>query len=92
MTNENFDINFIKSGRGKAQFASNPKYPDGINIDIAGSKKGCLVKLDYPAPECGTWIIKCNKCLLTIGLTAAGRIDDPVSVIIPCKNISSDKN
>lgn len=76
-------VTFVKSGRGKAQCAPNPDYPNGIKIVITDDVK-CKVDLPYPAPECGHWSIHCSACGLTVAVTAAGRPDDPISIEIPC--------
>ncbi len=78
-------VKFIPSGRGKAQCPPNPEYPRGIDLDVSqGSDKTCKVRLDYPAPECGLWVLNCKRCGRNIAITAAGRPDDPRSVTIPC--------
>jgi hypothetical protein len=75
---------FVGAGR-KAKCPSNPAYPNGMDVDIAGEAPGCTVQLDpYPAPECGHWLIKCPVCGHTAAITAAGRPDDARSVRIPC--------
>lgn len=80
-----FDIQFIKSGRGKAQCPSDPDFPNGKLIDLALEKPGCIAKLPWPAQECGSWIVLCRKCHLRIMITATGRKDDPHLIILPCK-------
>lgn len=79
-------IEFRPSGRGKAQCAPDPHYPDGIKLDtsVAG-RPYCLVKLPYPAPECGLWMILCEVCKMTAAVTAAGRVDDPISIKLECE-------
>jgi len=79
-----FIVKFIPSGRGKAQCEPDPNYPNGIELDLARGLPSCNIKLQYPAPECGTFIVKCLACGLNIGVTAAGRVDDPTKVNIPC--------
>lgn len=76
---------FKPSGRGKAQCAPNPAYPNGIDIDISEGKDACLAELPYPAPECGAWIVSCPKCGTVNACTAAGRPDDPRTFTMPCK-------
>lgn len=78
------EIAFVKSGRGKAQCAPNPDYPNGIAIKINETPK-CEAVLPYPAPECGHWKIECCLCRTTVAVTAAGRPDDPISIEIPCQ-------
>jgi hypothetical protein len=79
-------VTFHKSGRGKAQSPADPAYPNGMKIDT-GVRPSCEVKLDYPAPECGQFLIVCNECKSNAVVTAAGRRDDPISVTVPCRVI-----
>lgn len=76
-------IEFIPSGRGKAQCPPDPRYPHGITIPYNAPHK-CLVELPYPAPECGVWRVECLTCGYSMLITAAGRADDPISVEVPC--------
>lgn len=70
----------------KAKNPPDPRYPKGIKLDIShGHKPTCKVKLPYPAPECGQILIHCDVCDKRSVITAAGRVDDPVSVKIACK-------
>lgn len=75
-------IEWKASGRGKAQCPSNPEYPDGKDIRMP-SGFGCIVKLPYPAPECGAHIVRC-VCGASVAVTAAGRPDDPKTVQMIC--------
>lgn len=83
MSRATHSVEFIASGRGKAQFPPDPKYPNGRAIQSGGTP-ACTVKLPYPAPECGCFIVKCAVCQTTMAVTAAGRPDDPISVTVPC--------
>jgi hypothetical protein len=65
-------IKFVASGRGKAQCAPNPDFPEGISFDLAGPLTSCDVHLPYPAPECGHFEVLCDLCGYSIALTAAG--------------------
>lgn len=79
-------IEFVKSGRGEAQCPPDPRYPNGVAADVTdGQIVSCFVKLPYPAPECGHFLVLCEKCGFSAAITAAGRPDDPVSIRIPCK-------
>ena len=78
-------VEFQPSGRGKAKCAANPDYPEGVAVDISnGASATCAIDLPYPAPECGTYIVKCHLCRLAVALTAAGRPDDPTRLVMPC--------
>jgi hypothetical protein len=80
-----FDIHWVDAGY-KSRIQSNPKYPDGIDIDISGrAMLSCVVKLPYPAPRVGMYQVWCKTCGFSAGVTAAGRPDDPRSVRVPCK-------
>jgi len=80
-------IDFVPSGRGKAQCPPDPNYPNGIAFDLTKSLKAasCLIELPYPAPECGLWRVECEECSMSLAVTAAGRPDDPISVKISCR-------
>jgi hypothetical protein len=83
------EVRFVASGRGKAQCAPDPDYPHGVEVKMdqkslkrfGAPSKPCVVKLPYPAPECGWWDVTCG---LTMAITATGRVDDPVSAELPC--------
>ena len=80
-----FDVEWMDSGR-EPQCPPNPKYPEGIDIDISnGSGVSCLVELPYPARRCGLYRLHCRTCGFTAGVTTAGRPDDPRSVRIACQ-------
>jgi hypothetical protein len=54
MENTSHTVEFRKSGRGKAQCAPDPAYPDGKDLDISPDNAvACRVDLPYSAPECG---------------------------------------
>lgn len=76
-------IRFLSHNR-KARCAPNPEYPDGIDIDN-GERPACRVELPYPAECCGAWVVDCSTCGVRVGITAAGRPDDPRSVMLPCR-------
>lgn len=86
-----FEVEFIPSGRGKAQCPPDPNYPNGIKLDLrqhVGVLPSCEVKLPYPAPECGSFAVHCKECDFNAVVTAAGRPDDPTSLTIPCKKLA----
>ena len=79
-------IEFKPSGRGQAQCSPDPAYPNGIAIDASDPNlPSCTVTLPYPAPECGVWMVRCNRCTMSVGVTTAGRVDDPISVKVNCR-------
>lgn len=62
------------------------RYPNGVALDVTGGRQpACLVPLPYPAKRCGYYYVECNRCKFNVLITTAGRIDDPVSVRLPCK-------
>jgi hypothetical protein len=66
--------------------AAHPDFPHGIDIDVSrGAAKTCTVPLPYPAKGCGYYAVECAVCGLTVGMTTAGRPDDPRSIKVPCK-------
>lgn len=79
-----FDIEWWDAGR-EPTVAPNPAFPLGKDIDLAGpGVAACKESLPYPAQRCGLWVVECNICGRRIGLTTAGRADDPRSIRIPC--------
>lgn len=80
-----FKIEFVPSGRGKAQCAPDPRFPEGVHVDlkITGTPS-CTAELPYQAPECGHFLVECRQCPFTLIVTAAGRADDPRSITMPC--------
>lgn len=81
------DVKFNDAGR-EAQQPSNPKYPDGMAVNLATSPlvKTCSYNLPYPAPRCGTYSVVCRTCRFTCLVTVAGRADDPRVITLPCKS------
>jgi hypothetical protein len=81
----NLRVEWQDGGR-TAQHPPDPAYPDGKPIDVSnGAVATCSIELPYPAPRCGVWAVVCPDCGLSIGFTAAGRIDDPRRVTVACK-------
>lgn len=65
---------------------SSPAYPDGIDVDLSkGAVANCSAALPYPARRCGAFHIECETCGVSVGVTTAGRRDDPRSVKLACK-------
>lgn len=85
MSDKHITVEFHKSGRGKAQCPADPDFPEGKRIIMAPADVPmCEVGLPYPAPECGTFLVKCDVCHLSVSVTAAGRPDDPHSLQVAC--------
>jgi hypothetical protein len=63
-------------------------FPDGVDLDLrtAEGAASCGVKLTYPAPRCGYFLIVCEDCGMHLTVTTAGRPDDPRSVRFTCKS------
>jgi hypothetical protein len=80
-------VEFIRSGRGKARCAPDPRYPMGMHVAAPeGTKVSCFVQLPYPAPECGMLHVECETCGLSVLISVAGHPDDAVSVELACEN------
>jgi hypothetical protein len=80
----NLKAHWISRGRS-AQNEPDPAFPDGIEVDMSRGLKHCALKLDYPAPHVGSWLVTCAKCEQRILVTAAGRRDDPRLIKLACK-------
>lgn len=81
-----FKIEWIDGGR-EPKVAPNPNFPNGRDLDMVRDPqaKTCSTELPYPAKRCGLYILVCETCGLRVGVTTAGRPDDPRSVRIECK-------
>jgi len=79
-----FKITWVDWGR-EPRCAPDPDYPAGIDLDCTLGLSGCTTALPYPAKRCGLYVVKCDACGMTVGVTTAGRADDPRSVRIPCQ-------
>jgi hypothetical protein len=86
MTEQPFSVEWLSRNR-KAQCPPNPAYPNGkdVSCPIAPGQPSCQAPIPYPASECGVWVVRCLICKASVGVTAAGRPDDPRSVRMPCK-------
>ncbi len=73
------------SERRKAQQPPDPRHPLGIVVDGTKGRLACSVSLEYPSPCVGKWLIQCDTCDMVALVTAAGRVDDPHTVRLPCK-------
>jgi hypothetical protein len=70
----------------RAKHPPDPAFPEGKDIVAHGAgQRFCKVTIPYPAPECGQWLITCDRCGLTAIVTAAGRLDDPRSAEVACR-------
>ncbi len=78
-----FKIEWIDHGR-EPKCAPDPMFPEGKDLFLATGEPTCGVALPYPAKRCGVYIVECNRCGLRIGVTTAGRPDDPRSVRVTC--------
>lgn len=77
-------VTWLDAGR-EPQNPPNPKYPKGMDVDFTqGARPWCKVKLKYPAPRCGSYLIQCRECDLSVLITTAGRVDDPRSIKLAC--------
>jgi hypothetical protein len=68
----------------KPQNPSDPRYPDGIDIDASRGQTFCSTTFPHPTAECGLWIVECDVCNQRVMLTTAGRPDDPRSLKLAC--------
>ena len=65
-----------------------PRYPNGKDVACGtNGRAACFCELPYPAPSCGLYVVRCDECGVSIGVTTAGRPDDPRSVRVPCKRL-----
>jgi hypothetical protein len=70
----------------ESQCLPDPAYPNGIDIDMAcGKHRTCTIGLPYPAKRCGVYIVDC-RCGHQIAVITNGRVDDPRSLTLACKN------
>ena len=63
-------------------------HPEGVKVidgDDGDGPTRCLYALPYPAPRCGVLWVECETCGKCVGLTVAGRPDDPRSLRMTCK-------
>lgn len=82
-----FSIAWIDHGR-EPQCAPDPAYPHGVDLDMSEGAPNCATELPYPAKRCGLYIVECMTCRVRVGITTAGRPDDPRSVRVACRLFS----
>lgn len=84
---EQFSVEWNDRGR-EPQCPTNPDYPNGKPLrltDIVKAKVNhCRVDLPYPAKRCGVYVVRCKRCGLSVGVTTAGRPDDPTYIELAC--------
>ena len=82
-----FTIEWLDKGR-KAKNPPDPAFPTGVVLADPMLQPGdaaCGIDLPYPATGVGSWMITCKKCGKKVACTAAGRPDDPLSMLLKCK-------
>jgi hypothetical protein len=85
-------VGWVDSGR-EPQCAPDPAYPAGVDIDTSnGAARTCHRALPYPAKRCGYFLVQCMECELSCVITTAGRVDDPRSVTLRCKERMATTN
>jgi len=81
---DQFKVAWLDHGR-EPKNAPNPDYPNGVDLPaVFPSRPHCKVEVPYPAARCGLYVVTCSICLTSVGITTAGRPDDPRSAMIPC--------
>ena len=83
-----FIVRWLDSGRAPLgpQHPFNPDFPQGRDLDVSrGADPACTFELPYPAPRCGVFAVRCTRCGLQLGFTAAGRPDDPRQIKVACR-------
>lgn len=83
--NQQFKVDWIDGGR-EPSHPPDPNYPDGVDLSVVAdpAKRSCKVELPYPAKRCGYYRVECRACGLKVGITTAGRPDDPRSATFHC--------
>lgn len=85
-------VTWYDAGR-EPKCAPNPDYPKGIDVDGSmGAVATCTAELPYPARRCGHYEVVCETCGLSVGVTTAGRPDDPRSIKLACKLAPATKH
>lgn len=89
MTPSHHTIEWRDAGH-EPQCQPDPAYPNGKDVDfitphLVDGWPTCKVSLPYPAKRCGVYLVSCEGCGSQVGVTTAGRPDDPRSVVLPCR-------
>jgi len=81
-----FDVDWVDYGR-EPRVASNPNFPSGVDLDVSkGAERTCTAALPYPARRIGAYLVECRRCAVNALVTTAGRVDDPRSIKLACKD------
>jgi hypothetical protein len=81
-----FTVKWIDRGK-EPNCAPDAAYPAGVDLDCSEGERSCVTELPYPAKRCGVYIVDCKKCGMRVGVTTAGRADDPKSLRMSCKPV-----
>ncbi len=81
-----FKVEWIDLGR-EPKGIPDLRFPNGVALDCSDGMPSCMAELPYPAKRCGQYYVECNRCGVNAVITTAGRIDDPRSVKLPCKEV-----
>jgi hypothetical protein len=80
-----FKFTFLDAGR-ELQCGADPRYPNGLDLDLSSGKTGCCFNTPYPAPRRGMMEAECETCGVRAMFTVAGRADDPRTLKLACRN------
>lgn len=83
MNSAQFEVKWSDSGK-EPKCLPDLRFPNGVDLDGSHGKPACKVELPYPAPRIGCHQVSCRQCGVCVLITAAGRFDDPKTVMIPC--------
>lgn len=83
LTHQQFSVTWHDHHRAP-QCQPDPAFPSGKAVNTAIGAQVCTVQFPYPARRCGVYVAECRICGYKIGVTTAGRPDDPVSATFDC--------
>lgn len=87
---QSFTVTWLDKGR-EPKCAPNPDFPNGMDAGASlGAETTCTIDLPYPAPRCGVYVVRCKACGHSVGVTTAGRPDDPRSLKMACNRGAPD--